>query len=795
MTASIPVTGFSGNFYYGNLIWSVHQTDHYDADISDGTNLCAGDFTVANTAWIPPTTHDFRIHYSSSSRSFTVAGDFVIGSATSQSAEVDFYSLNSTTSTTLNLYGDFKVYNGSALWNSTKNYGNVNFLKSNGIQNINIDRTTDTLTTVQFISFSIGNSSISSNTTVKLLNSILNTGFDKYKHCIPQVTVNTGSILDLNSYSWGINNEFSTSLPRTININGTLICGSGFIGYQNSSLTFTSGANSIIEIGSVDGISNTAGTGNIRLNGVTPTFTAGTTFIYNGSANQVTGNMLPASVSNFTVANQTAANILTLSQAITVTSAASFTNGICNSSSFTLTLGGTLSRTTGQIASGSSVAITNSLTIPNQLFVSNTIQNLIINIASGAITQGGSFAVSATLTMTSGNIITGANIISLGTSTTIRGTLTYNSGVIITGSTGGFKRWFANSTVSNVLFPVGTSSTINMITLSFTTAPSAGSLTTFFDATNPGTNSPTPINDAGYVIDTYSQRGYWQITAADGLSGGVYNISLRGQGFNPIGNEVTNFSHLRIIKRPAPGNNWVVSGTHLDASLYTNTDPVINRVGINTGFSQFAMGGSFGDGNPLQGPLPVELTSFTANITVRDIQLNWTTATELNNSGFEILRSADNDNNNWLKIGFVTGSGTKTTPTNYTFNDSKLNTGNYKYKLKQIDYNGNYEFHNLNGELVIGTPNKFDVSQNYPNPFNPETKIDYNLPFESKVTIKVYDISGREVKTLANDTKQAGYYTVGFNGSDFASGMYFYRITAEGNGQKFVTMKKMLMIK
>jgi hypothetical protein len=193
-------------------------------------------------------------------------------------------------------------------------------------------------------------------------------------------------------------------------------------------------------------------------------------------------------------------------------------------------------------------------------------------------------------------------------------------------------------------------------------------------------------------------------------------------------------------------------------------------------------------------PLPVSLSILNSTITDKNnININWTTSFETNNSGFEVERKTVDGE--FSKVGFVTGNGTKNTPTNYSFEDKKLNTGKYNYRLKQIDYNGNFEYFNLKSEVEIGVPKKFNISQNYPNPFNPVTKIDFDLPFDSKVSIRLYDITGREIKTLVNETKQAGYYTTEFNGSNISSGTYFYRIVAEGNGQKFVMTKKAVLIK
>jgi len=115
----------------------------------------------------------------------------------------------------------------------------------------------------------------------------------------------------------------------------------------------------------------------------------------------------------------------------------------------------------------------------------------------------------------------------------------------------------------------------------------------------------------------------------------------------------------------------------------------------------------------------------------------------------------------------------------------------------QIDFNSNYEFFNLTSpETVdIGKPSKADVSQNYPNPSNPKSKIDFQIPFDSKVSIKVYDIIGREVVSVLNENKEAGYYTAEFDETNLSSGVYFYRIIADGQGQTFTSTKKMILVK
>jgi hypothetical protein len=192
--------------------------------------------------------------------------------------------------------------------------------------------------------------------------------------------------------------------------------------------------------------------------------------------------------------------------------------------------------------------------------------------------------------------------------------------------------------------------------------------------------------------------------------------------------------------------------------------------------------------------LPVILSAFSATAEKRDVTLKWRTEEEINNSGFDIERqtiSGSGMNSEWTKVAFVNGYGNTNTPKDYTYTDGKLQTGKYNYRLKQIDFNGNYERFDLASPVTIGVPVKSDMLQNYPNPFNPKTNIDYSIAADGIVSIVVYDITGREVKQIVNDFRPAGYYTSEFDASSFASGIYFYRITAPG----FSQVKKMLVVK
>ena len=185
--------------------------------------------------------------------------------------------------------------------------------------------------------------------------------------------------------------------------------------------------------------------------------------------------------------------------------------------------------------------------------------------------------------------------------------------------------------------------------------------------------------------------------------------------------------------------------------------------------------------------IPVELTSFTANVSGNDVTLNWTTATETNNFRFTIERSQAESE--WQKIGFVPGFGTTTEPKSYSFTDEDVTTGIYRYRLKQIDFDGSFTYSN---EIEVDfIPKEFVLYQNYPNPFNPSTTIKYQIPELSFVTIKVYDVLGNEITTLVNEEKSIGSYEVEFNATNLPSGIYFYKIQAGS----FVETKKMTLLK
>lgn len=193
--------------------------------------------------------------------------------------------------------------------------------------------------------------------------------------------------------------------------------------------------------------------------------------------------------------------------------------------------------------------------------------------------------------------------------------------------------------------------------------------------------------------------------------------------------------------------------------------------------------------------IPVELSSFSASVSGNNVDLIWTTASEVNNSGFEVqkseIRSKKSNDAEWERIGFVEGRGTTTESSTYSFIDNNLSPGSYKYRIKQIDFDGSFKYYNLAESIEIGLPNNFELAQNYPNPFNPSTIISWQSPVTGHQVLKIYDLIGNEVSTLVDDIKEAGYHSVEFNASGLASGVYFYKLQAGS----FTETKKMLLLR
>jgi hypothetical protein len=195
--------------------------------------------------------------------------------------------------------------------------------------------------------------------------------------------------------------------------------------------------------------------------------------------------------------------------------------------------------------------------------------------------------------------------------------------------------------------------------------------------------------------------------------------------------------------------------------------------------------------------IPVELTTFAATANEKEISIVWSTATELNNMGFDLERKLDAE---WQKVAFVEGKGTTTEKSDYSYTDKfayESFQGTVQYRLKQMDFNGTISYSTVISVEVDFTPKEYALYQNYPNPFNPSTTIKFALPFDSNVRIAIYNLLGEQVDVIFEQVKEVGYHNVSWNASSLASGVYFYTIEAKSiDGLKnFSSVKKMMLVK
>ena len=287
----------------------------------------------------------------------------------------------------------------------------------------------------------------------------------------------------------------------------------------------------------------------------------------------------------------------------------------------------------------------------------------------------------------------------------------------------------------------------------------------------------------------------------------LYYLEGNGSGLN---DKVEGFACDATGSFLWPGNFTVLSNPISDKLQMVSTVDVYKNCKLAWGDKRLDAQGIYAqdinpDGQLGNSVTPVELVSFSANISNNKVVLNWITATELNNSGFEIERTAspnpsqkgEQNNYEWNAIGFVKGNGTTSESHSYSFNDENISSGNYSYRLKQFDFDGTFSYSNII-EIDLSLPQNFTMEQNYPNPFNPSTTIKYSIPSiisneerNLNVALKVYDVLGNEVVTLVNENQSAGSYEVDFNASLLTSGVYFYKLQAGS----FVETKKMVLLR
>ena len=290
-----------------------------------------------------------------------------------------------------------------------------------------------------------------------------------------------------------------------------------------------------------------------------------------------------------------------------------------------------------------------------------------------------------------------------------------------------------------------------------------------FAVTSPNTN----VNWAGNSLQTIT----WNVTNTNAAPVNCANVSIL---LSTDGGQT--FPNVLLASTPNDGSESVT---------IPNTPSTTARIKVQ------AVGNIFFDLSNvnfvIEETIPVELISFTAQRIDAGVDLNWKTATETNNSGFNIERSQDGEN--FTQIGFVNGRGTTTEITSYNYLDTEIETGKYYYRLKQTDFDGTFKY--LNVVLVdVGLPKQFELSQNHPNPFNPTTTVKFQLPVDSNVRIELFNSIGQKVSELLNSDLSGGVHEVTFEGSKLSSGIYYYTMNAVSkDGNNFTSTKKMILMK
>jgi hypothetical protein len=285
---------------------------------------------------------------------------------------------------------------------------------------------------------------------------------------------------------------------------------------------------------------------------------------------------------------------------------------------------------------------------------------------------------------------------------------------------------------------------------------------------------------------------WWGITIQNGSTvqagpqpniGNIMNADTSDDGYNKIYNNIQGTAVYDLYNNCtneiyAQNNDWGVYDSATVAShIFDKADDATHGQIYFTPFYKAPV-------------IPVELASFSASQVSAGVLLRWLTVTEVNNSGFEVLKSVNGGS--FEKIGFVKGAGNSTAAKSYEYKDANMPgvSQSMKYRLKQVDYDGSAKFSDVS-EVNYVAPKKYELSQNYPNPFNPSTVINYQTANSGKVMLKVYNVLGKEVATLVNKDMPAGSHSVKFNAGNLSSGLYFYTLTA-GN---FTSTKKMILIK
>lgn len=431
----------------------------------------------------------------------------------------------------------------------------------------------------------------------------------------------------------------------------------------------------------------------------------------------------------------------------------------------------TKSSTTAEFRMAGNTAGNGGFTISGNLLLSGGI----FSFGNGTVVTA--LTVSGNITMSAGTLLTAC------TTNPSTNTLTLNKSGVVTFSRQAFAHTITanNSSGRHIKFVVPNGTTLDMGT---DTLSCSGSVNVDFDLQSGATlklKSPGGIVAQGTSTTTGQiQTSSTSIRSFSSAANYVYNGTVEqvtGTGLPSTVNNLTIDNAAGVINSQAVNVDGVLT---LQNGVFDNS---VNAVTFGGSGSVVTVSGS------LATPLPVELVSFTASTNGHVVQLRWATATELNNSGFEVQKQL---NGNWKTLGFVDGAGTSNARHEYSYSD-KLTTGSRAaYRLKQIDRDGQFTYSSIVEAAAALMAADYALSQNYPNPFNPATSFSFAVKTAAQTTVKVYNLVGQEVATLFNGVAQPDQlYTLRFDAKDLPSGIYLYSLRSANRNE----VKKMLLLK
>ncbi|MCC7533179.1 MAG: T9SS type A sorting domain-containing protein, partial [Bacteroidia bacterium] len=398
----------------------------------------------------------------------------------------------------------------------------------------------------------------------------------------------------------------------------------------------------------------------------------------------------------------------------------------------------------------------------SQIIVANnstvTLNNTILSVLT----------VKDTLALTSGKIKVGANaVLTVGADTNNVGTITGTGNV-----EGKLRRWI-NRVVTSYAFPLAVDSSTRKATVSYSTIPDvSGYLTVNFI---PGLPSATglPLVDGLLNLANISDAGIWNAEANTTLSGGVYDITTDAANLNGV----TNYQQTSLVVRATPSSSWSLLGSRV-ATSGSNSLMTLGRTGLYGGYGQVGIAGTSVN------PLPVKTVDLVAVNVNNDVVVKWATLAEFNSKGFEVERSVDGKNFEF--VTFVEGKGNSNSRVNYSILDAKAfdihNAQVLYYRLKQVDLNGKFEYTNTVQVKKSEVPVQSAISV-YPNPSNGIVNMSIESAITGVATVIITDMNGKEIAVgNVNVNKGSNGYQLSELKS-VANGIYFVKVQLNGESK------------